>query len=192
MESFGMKLMRRVCRFIAAILWQLVWLVPVCGLCWYGKLVLPQMVRAQFGIDQTQDRLLSLEPFAEIMKHNTSFSNPTALLHYVSAQLSKISVSMKLNTLEASSEIFQTVCIWLINILWIVAVIYAVIRVFKTYRSKSKEYALAQRVARQIQPDIWALQREVMVLREEIQSLKKLSELLIEAKAEEQPLLPHE
>lgn len=192
MKGLKMGFMRIICRFIASILWQLVWLIPLWGLCWYGKLFLPKLIRSQFAIDQLKDRLVSLEQFAEIMKKNTSFSNPTALIHYVSTQLAKISETVKLNTLEVTSDILQNLCVGVINLLWIVALIYAVIRVFKTFHAKTQEYALAHQVARQMQPDIWALQKEVMALRQEIQSLKKLSGQAVDTEVDEQVLLPNE
>jgi len=173
MKKFWLGCARIFCRFIAATLWQLIWLVPVALLCWYGKLVVPSWIHARFNIDQTHDRLVSLEHFADMMKQNSSLSNPTALLHYISAQMAKISVSVKLNTLEATSDILQNVCIWILNLLWILAVVYAVVRIVRAYRARSQAYVLAQQVAYQIRPDILSLQNEVAALRAEIQSLKQ-------------------
>lgn len=172
MKKFLMHLGRVICRFVAAVLWQLVWLVPFWGLCWYGKKVLPGIIRSQFGVEQAQRKFDSLDQLAELMKQNTSLSNPTAVLHYMSAQMSKISMSVKLNTLEATSYAFETLAVWVVNLLWIAALVYAVFRVFKAYQAKTHEYALACQVVRQLQPDFVALQNEIAALRGEIYALK--------------------
>ena len=188
MKRFLLALARMICRFVAVVLGQLLWLVPLWGLCWYGKMALPQLIYTKFGIDQTQDRLASLETFAEMMKQNTSLSNPTALLHYVSAQLSKISVAIKLNTLETTGNVLAILGVGLINLLWILAVVYAVIRIVRVYREKSHEYALAQQITKQLRPDILDLQCEVAALREEVRALRENAALT----SEETLSLPHE
>ena len=172
MKKTLISIARPICRLIASALWQLVWLLPLWGACWYGKLALPRIIRSHFNIDQAQDRLVSLEQFAETMKNASSLTNPTALMHYLSALFSKFSVSTKLNTLEMASNVSQTVCIWGLNLIWIIALIYAVVRTFRTYRSKSATYETATTVARQIQPQLILLQQEILALRQEIQDLK--------------------
>ena len=164
---------RPICRLIAAILWQLVWLVPVWLLCWYGKMTLPLKIRSYFGMDQAQDRLASLEQFAEVMKNNSSLTNPTAILHYLSAQLAKFSAVTKLNTLEITSNLLQTLCLWGLNLLWILALVYALVRILRLYRSKSATHETAVAVARQLQPQLILLRQELDALHEEIQDLKK-------------------
>lgn len=173
MKKFWLACARKICRLVVATLWQLVWFIPFCGLCWYGKVILPEMIQQQFNIEQTQERLVSLEKFAEAMKQNTSLSNPTALWHYVSAQLNRISVSVKLNTLEATCDMLQNLCIWTIYLLWILAIIYAIIRIIRAYRAKTQAYSVAVQVVHQIRPDILILQNEVAALRAELQSLKQ-------------------
>jgi len=189
MKKTFIMIAHHICRFVSSALWQLVWLVPVCVVCWYGKLVVPDMIHAHFRLDQAQDRLVSLEKFAEVMKANVSLSNPNALVHYISAQLTKFSVVAKLNTLEMTSNICESVCLWGINLLWIVAVIYAVIRTIRLYRAKSEMYETASTVVRQLESKFMLLHQEIAQLRDEIQSLKKVS--LPTAQKNKDPL-PHE
>ena len=191
MKKFWLACARRFCRLVAATLWQLVWFIPVSLLCWYGQLVLPDIIYHQFKIEQTQERLASLEQFAEAMKQNTSLSNPTALWHYISAQLSKISASVKLNTLETTNEVLQNLCIWAIDIIWILAVFYAIIRIVRAYRAKTQAYAVGVQVVHQIRPDILAIQNEISALKAEILSLKQQTESAVNSN--EQPIsLPNE
>lgn len=192
MKRFLLEFARLFCRFVSAVLWQASWFLPFWGLCWYGKLALPKIIRAQFGVEQAQDRLVSLDQLAEIMKQNTSLTNPTALLHYVSAQLSKMSVSVKLNTLEVTSNIMETLALWAINMLWILALIYAIFRIFKSFRARSQAYALAHQVAKQIRPDIFSLQCELAALREEVQALRNGQALPVAEDIQEKPALPNE
>ena len=164
---------RPICRLVASALWQLIWLLPVWGMCWYGKVRFPEMIRAHFKVDQLEERLASVEKFAELMKNTASLSNPTALMHYISAQFSRFSVATKLNTMEMTSHFFQTLCLWGLNLIWILAVIYAVIRMVRSYRSRSQIFTTTTAVARELDSKFLLLQQEIMTLREEIQSLKK-------------------
>ena len=163
------------CRLVSAALWQLVWLVPVGGLCWYGKMAIPRVIRAQFNIDQAQDRLLSLDKFADAMKNSVSLTNPAALVHYISAQLTKFSISTKLNSMELVSGFLQTLCIWGLNAIWIVAVIYAIIRTFRHYRARTETNVVAQTVVARLTPQLIHLQQEITKLHEELQNLKQTS-----------------
>ncbi len=188
MKKILLVFARIICRFVAVVLGQLVWLMPLWGLCWYAKLNLPNFIYTHFGIDQTQDRLASLESFAEVMRQNTSLTNPTTLLNYIGVQLSKISVALKLNTLAATGHIMEVLGVGLINLVWILALLYAVIRIVRVYREKSHEYALAQQITKQLRPDILDLQCEVAALREEVRALRENAALT----SEEKLSLPHE
>lgn len=190
MKKTLIAIARPFCRLIVSALWQLVWLLPLWCVCWYGKLALPRMIRTHFGVDQAQDRITALDQIAEVMKANTSLSNPTALVHYVSAQLSKFSISTKMNTLEIASNVLQTVCIWGLNLIWIAALIYAVIRTFRLYRSKSETFDTARAVVHEIEPQLVLMQQEIMALQDEIQELK--SGLLPKSKESKQHLLTDE
>lgn len=193
MKKTFLAIARPICRFIASALWQLVWLVPVWCVCWYGKITLPQMIRGHFGVDQAQDRLASLEHLAEVMKANTSLTNPTALMHYLSAQLSRFSISTKLSTLEMTSNVLQTICIWGLNLIWVAALIYAVIRTFKTYKSKTETYDTAAAVVRHLQPQLLLMQQQIMALRDEVHELKQTHRLITtDKKHSKTPLLPNE
>ena len=180
----------RFCRLVAAALCQLLWLIPVGILCWYGEKALPSFIQNHFGLDQARDRLTSLEQFAEVMKNNSSLSNPTAFLHYLSALFSKFAATTKLSTIEITTNILQNICLWGLNILWILAVIYAIIRTLRLYRAKSTTYDIAASVTRQIQPQLILLQEEIAALREEIQSLKE--DKMIESHQHTKKLLSHE
>lgn len=190
MKKALITLCRSVCRFIAAALWQLVWLIPLWGCCWYGKSVLPRLIRSHFGLDQLQDRLTSLEQFSDLMKNSSSLTNPTALMHYLSAQLSRFSLSTKLSTIEITANILEKICIWGLNLLWIAAVIYAVIRTFKLYRHKSDTYETATTVAQQILPHLVLLQQEIITLQEQVQSLKE--NIALTPPKEHENLLKHD
>ncbi len=181
---------RPICRLIASALWQLVWLLPLWGVCWYGKSALPRMIRGHFGIDQAESKLASLTQFSDLMKANSSLTNPTAIVHYLSAQLAKFTATAKLNTLEITSNVLQTVCIWGLNLLWICALIYAVIRTIRLYRSKSETFDTAQAVTHQIQPQLILIQQQIMDLHNEIQELKL--QQLQKPEQSEQTLLTHE
>jgi len=190
MKKMFITIARPICRFLASALWQLVWLVPLWGVCWYGKWALPRMIHAHFGVDRTKEHLASLTQFADLMKANSSLTNPSAIMNYLSAQLSKLSVATKLSTIEMTSNILQTICIWGLNLLWICALIYAVIRAFRLYHSKSVTFDTACAVTRHLQPQLALIQQEIMDLRDEIQELK--SQQLPESKKQKNPLLSNE
>ncbi len=173
MKKTLMAIARPICRMTAGFLWQLIWLAPVYLFCWWGKMHFPHAIRTHFGLEQAQDRLTSLERFSEVMKNNVSLSNPAALGSYLSTQLSKFSMAAKLNTLEMTSGLTESLCVWWLNLLWIVAVIYAVIRTFRYYRAEKATYDAAQAVSHQLQPAFYALQQEIIALRLELAQLKE-------------------
>ena len=191
MKKAFITIFRPICRLISAILWQLIWFIPVSCLYWYAKQIVPNMLRAHFGIDQAQDRLSSLEQFADLMKNNASLTNPTALLHYLSAQFSRFSVATKLNTMEMTCNILQTICLWGLNILWVLAIIYAIIRALRHYRNKSEIYATSMAIKKQLQPQLILLQQEIATLHREIQELKEMPSLS-HNKHNQEKLLPHD
>ena len=161
-----------ICRLIVSMVWQLVWLAPLWMICWYAKLQAPLMIRAHFNVDQLEERLVSLDKFAEVMKNNTSFSNPAALMHYISAQFSRFSVATKLNTLEMTSHFVQTLCLWGLNLILIVATIYAIIRTIRSYRARTQVYTTVTAIAQELEPKFTLLQQEIKALHEEIQRLQ--------------------
>ena len=173
MKKVFVMMTHSICRLFAAALWQLVWLIPVGGSCVYAKFVLPNMIRAHFGVVKMQGEVVALDRIAELMKANASLKNPTALMHYVSAQLSKFSATAKLSTLEMTSNILETLCVWGLNILLFVAVVYAIIRTIRAYRRKTETYDTARAVVRQVQPELQQLHQEIAILRQEIQYLKQ-------------------
>lgn len=179
---------RPICRMIAALLWQAVWLIPFWAICLFAKWRLPFLIKSHFGIDQIQDRLTSLDHFAEVMKATTSVTNPTALLKYISTQFSKFTLSTRLYTIEMTSNMLQSACLWGLNLLMVAALVYAVIRALRLYRSKSEIYDTARTVSLVLRPEFYQLQMEIEKLREEIQQLK--SDRLQEP--EDVPQLPKE
>ncbi len=174
-KKFILSLARFICRIISSILWQLVWLLPLWCLLWYGRFKLPQFMKIHFGIDQIQDRLVSLEHFTEVMKANSSLSNPSAILNYISAQLTKLNFTFKLNTTEMMAHIFQSTALWIMDAIWIIALVYAAIRAFRLFRTKSGQYDIAHQVAKQIAPEIFALRQEICILQQQVAELKRTS-----------------
>ena len=192
MKEKFVAIVRPVCRLIAAALWQLVWLLPVYGAYWYGKSVLPSKIAAHFQIDQTRDRLASLERLADQMKQHTSLTNPAMLSQYLSTQLAKMSVSLKLNTLETTNNFLQTLCSWTIHALWILAVVYAVFRAFKAYQARTQTHMVAKQVVHEMNPQMLLLQREMIALREEVHSLKQSLAIASDLDETEQLMPSHE
>lgn len=170
-------LARSFCRLISCFLWQLIWLIPVGIFYFYGKLTFPSLIERKFALDQFQDRLISLEHFSATMKDNVSFTNPSALFQYLSAQLTKFSVSAKLNTLEMTSDILQSLCLLGLNIFVIIALIYAFMRSFRLYRSKTEIYDTAHSVVDLLAPQLNLLHQEVLALQDELQTLKSSKHL---------------
>ena len=172
MKKFLISLSRVICRLIASVLWQLVWLFPLWGACWYGKMVFPQLIREHFGLEQMQNELAAWQQVAELMKSNTSLTNPTALMHYLSAQLSKLPLTAKINTLEVTCGVLQSLCVWGLNLVLILSLIYAIIRAIRLYRSKTETYETAVVVVRQLQPQLAKLHQEICTLQQELQDIK--------------------
>ena len=67
----------------------------------------------------------------------------------------------------------QSICLWGLNLLWILAIIYAIIRTIRLYRSKSEIYETSLIISKQLQPQFLLLQQEIADLRQEIQDLKE-------------------
>lgn len=173
MKKLFLAVARPVCRLIVCFLWQLIWLLPVAIGYFYGKSILPTLIRKHFAVDQLQDQLVSLDKFAEVMKNNSSLTNPSAAFQYITTLVSKFSVSAKLNTLEMTSDILQSLAVFGLNLLAIIALIYAVIRTFRLYRSKTETFDTAAVVVAQLHPQLQALHQEILALQDELQKMKE-------------------
>ena len=174
-KAFFISFFRPIFRLIISALWQLVWLAPVALLYWYAQRTLPSFIQAHFGLETIQNKMNTLDNVAEVMKSSTSLTNPTALLHYVSTQLSKLALSFQLNATQMTASVLQSLCSWGLDILWIIAVIYALIRTIRTYRSKSEVYQTALSVVQQLEPQLSSLKEELEALRVEVQQFKQQS-----------------
>ena len=82
--------------------------------------------------------------------------------------------------MEMASNLLQTLCIWGLNAIWIVAIIYAVIRTFRHYRARTETNIIAQTVVTRLTPQLTHLQQEITKLHEEIQNLKQSSTVIDE------------
>jgi len=190
LKKFFLFIAHFVCRLISSVLWQLVWLLPLWGLLWYGRFKLPLFIKSHFGVDQIQDRLVSLEHFVEVMKENSSISNPSSIFNYISAQLTKLNFTLKLNTAEMISNIFQSTLLWFMDAIWFIALIYAIIRAIRLFREKSGRYNMAHQIAKQITPEIFALRQDISALQQQVAELKKMAQPISEDHHEPVPALP--
>ena len=171
-KKFLLTLLRPVWQLIVAILWQLVWLVPVGLGIWYIKRILPAALNAHFGVDQARDRLVSLEQFVDVIKSAGSLTSPSFLMNYMSAQFSKFAVTVQLHTALVTTQILESICLWGLNLLGIIAVIYAVIRVFRHFRSRVQTDYIATSVSKKIRPDIEELKEQIILLQQQVQELR--------------------
>ena len=171
-KKFLLALFRPVWHLIVAILWQLVWLVPVGLGIWYIKRILPAALNGHFGVDQARDRLVSLEKFVDVIKSAGSLTSPSFLMNYMSAQLSKFTVTAQLHTALMTTQILESMCLWGLNLLGIIAVVYAVIRVFRHFRTRIQTDYVATSVAKKIHPDIEELKEQIILLQQQVQDLK--------------------
>jgi len=164
---------RPICRMIASLLWQLVWLLPFEGICLYLRIRIPTIINAHFGVDQLQDRLVSLEHFADYMKATSSISNPSAMFQYLSAQINKLAVSTRLHTVQMTADVIQSICLWGLSLLMICGVIYAVIRAFRQYRAKSEIYETAITIEKTLSAEFRSLHAEIEKLQQQIAHLQQ-------------------
>ena len=171
-KNITMATSRRICRLIACALWQLPWLGIVAGAVWWFKRVLPMSIRGHFGLDQAQDRLTSLTAYAKTLKGMTSISNPASFFSYLSALLEKTNANAKYATLQITVSTAEAIVLWALDLIFVIACVYAVYRVYKAYRADTKTYELSKTIVNQINPQIEALNAQLASVQQELDELK--------------------
>jgi len=171
-KSCLISICRPICRLISCILWQLPWLGLIAGGVWWYKKTLPIAIQHHFGLDQADLSLQQTIERIKILKSVTSLSNPSSFISYLSALLDRTSANAKYTSLQLVSNTAETLVIFALNLLLILACIYALYRVYKAFRADTQKYHFVKSIVNQINPNIEALHAQISLLQQEIDELK--------------------
>ncbi|MBP5343972.1 MAG: hypothetical protein J6Y85_02735 [Alphaproteobacteria bacterium] len=171
-KSFFISIFRPICRLISCTLWQLPWFGVIAGGVWWYKQTLPVAIQHHFGLDQADLSLQQSLERVRILKGMTSFSNPGSLVSYLSALFDRTSANAKYTSLQMIAGTAETVTIWALDLIFILACVYAVYRIYKAFRADTQKYHFAKSIVNQINPNIEALHSQITLLQQEIDELK--------------------
>lgn len=171
-KNIIVSICRPICRLIACILWQLPWLGIFAGGVWWCKHKIPTAIHAHFGLDQAKEDLSFVVAMTKTLKSQASFTNPTAFFSYLGALLERTSTNAKYAALQMTANTAESIIIWGLDLILVLACIYAVFRVYKAWRADTKTYEMTKTIVNQITPSIEALSAQITILQQEVSDLK--------------------
>ena len=163
---------RPIYRFISCALWQLPWFGLVAGGVWWYKKTLPVAIQHHFGVDQADIYLQQAVERVRILKNITSISNPSSFISYLSALFDRTSANAKYTSLQLVANTAESITIWALDIIFILACVYALYRVYKAFRADTQKYHFTKSIVNQINPNIEALHAQISLLQQEVDALK--------------------
>ena len=163
---------RPICRLVACILWQLPWLAIIAGGVWWFKHKIPAAIHTHFGLDQAKENVDFITAMAKTLKSQASFTNPSAFFSYLAALLERTSANAKYTAVQMTASTAESIVIWGLDLVLVLACVYAVFRVYKAWRSDTKTYEMTKTIVNQVTPHIEALSAQIAVLQQEVSDLK--------------------
>ena len=152
---------------VGALLGQLIWLIPLEIGGWYVYTKLPEWSESYFGIYAAQqmahDWSVRLAELSEPV-----LWNPATISAYLKALFMSMSTASKVYTLVSLAGIVSGVGRLMTDILGIVAILYAIIRMKRAYRAKTQVHDVAEAVVQILLPEIKKLQTDISELARQI------------------------
>ena len=165
MPNYHDTLVKKIKRLISAILWQCLWLIPLCVFVWYGKKQIGPWCRDYFGIGEAQ----KLADYFTLQVNQTAspviWNLGTISLHLKALFLSTTATA-KLNSLIAVSDLITRLVSLMLNLIQIGGGIYALVRVKRAYFAQKNTDRISNTICREIMPEIETLRTEIRYLRD--------------------------
>ena len=139
-------------RFISGIFWQVPWLSAVGGGSWFVKQNLQTYLETYFDLFLYQKNAVDLQERTEAIQNTLSLTNPLRYADYISALSASTFASAKASTVEQAIHLISGLTNGILSVIWIIACIYAVIRVFKHVHQKTMENDIANQVVEKLLP----------------------------------------
>ena len=143
---------------------ECLWLIPLLIGCWYVKKHLSVWCDDYFGIPATEQRIAVLTERLNRAGEPVLW-NPATIATYVKIGFLNLTAATKLNSLLLVSGLSAKIGSILASILQFLAIVYALIRLKRAYRSETQTRSVANSVCRALIPEIEALRAEITELR---------------------------
>ena len=148
-------------RYIFGIFWQVPWLAGLFALSWYIRQNSENWLVRYFDLFIVQKNAVQLEEKTQLLKSTLSLSNPLRYADYLSALSSSTFAKAKASTLEQTIDLLSACFNGLLTVVWIIACIIAIKKVFAYVNQKSMENEIANAVVEKILPILLEHQKAV-------------------------------
>ena len=135
-----------------SVLWQLPWLGGLFVIIWYVKKNLMTYLMISFELNTHVLNANILGERTKLIKKSLSLTNPMGYADYAGAVSADLFAQAKVATLQQTVQFLNNFCVGLLDIVWVITCIYAVIRVLRLYRTKKQENDIANAVVAKIIP----------------------------------------
>lgn len=172
MKSYRDTIKKKVLRFVAAVTWQILWLIPLGVAGWYAHTHMTAWCDSYFGVKQAQ-------AFAEqLARHSAELGNPVVWNPGTMASFAKVSffsmtATAKAYSLSALSGLIAGIGNLLLYMAGILAVFCAFSKTRQFYHNRTQEKTISNAVCREVIPILTDLKQEIETLKQELSQAKR-------------------
>lgn len=171
MKSYRDTVRKKCYRFMTAIAYQLLWLIPLGIAGWYAREHITDWCDSYFGVKQAR-------AFAERLARQSAelgdpiVWNPGTMAAFAKVSFFSMTATAKAYSLSALSGLIAGTGCLLIYLTGVFAVFHALSRVRQFYRHKTLENTVSNTVCREVIPVLTELKQEIALLKQELSQTK--------------------
>ena len=142
----------KIKRLIISVLWQVPWFGSVWIVIWYVQKNLVTYLTVAFELSAHINNAHLLSERTNLLKKGLSLTNPMGYADYIGAVSADIFAQAKVSTIQQTIRLLSGFFDGVLDIVWMIACVYAFFRVLRTYKSKTQENDIANAVVSKLLP----------------------------------------
>ncbi|MBQ7413083.1 MAG: hypothetical protein IJV07_02265 [Alphaproteobacteria bacterium] len=172
MKSYQDTIKKKGVRFIAAVAWQLLWLIPLGIAGWYAHTHMTAWCDSYFGVNQAR-------AFAERLTRqsaelgNPVVWNPGTMAVFAKVSLFSMTATAKAYSLAALSGLIAGIGNLILYTAGILAVFRAFSKTRQFYHNRTQEKTISNAICREVIPILTDLKQEIEALKQELSQARK-------------------
>ena len=172
MKKYTDSIKSKIIRLSGAFLGQLIWLIPLGVGGGYVYTKLPEWSESYFGVFAAQQ--LAREWHARLAELSEPVLwNPSTIAAYLKALFVSVATTSKAYTLVSLAGMITGIGRLILDILGVVAIVYAVLRMKRAYRSKTQVHDVSAAVCQSLLPEIEKMQVQIAELAQQVERLSQ-------------------
>jgi len=173
MKKYTNSIKSKILRLLGACLGQLIWLLPLGIGGWYAYTKLPEWSESYFGVAAAQQLAQGWNiRLAELSE--PVLWNPATIAAYLKALFASVAATSKLYTLVSLAGMVSGIGRLVFDILGVLAIIYAILRMKRAYRAKTQVHDVAVAVSQSLLPEIEKMQAQISELTQQVNRLTQM------------------